>query len=556
MRNARTLGDDLRSIAAGLLACTLVAALSACAKPASPEATSCEKLRSVKLEHAAIVSVRAVSAGRYFLWRTALIGIPFFKLPASCRITVVSTPSSDSHINIEIWLPLNHWNGKFQGIGNGGFAGAVDMMSLALALQKGYAAASTDTGHEGNDKDGSWALGHVEKIRDYGYLAIHETVILAKTLIAAFYGRPLKFSYFDGGSNGGRQALMEAQRFPADYDGILAGCPALDPSHTLPVWAWNQQALTETPGAHISPAKLKTIAAAVNDSCDARDGVRDGVLDDPRECHFDPATIQCTGADTDSCLSGAQVQALRKIYSGPPAAPGTGPQRGFEPGGELGSTGWQDWLTGSHPEKSVQYHYVLEFYRYLVYDDPHWTLDRFRYARDWDAMRRRLGSILDATDPDLTAFKARGGKLILYHGWNDPALPPRMTIDYYHRVQERMGREQTDHFVRLYMVPGMQHCFGGPGPNIIGQLPPGGTANPHDTVSAALERWVETGTAPTDIVAAKYDNDLKALIAPGKSKPLQTRPICIYPQVARWNGKGSVDAAENFTCVADNPRAP
>jgi hypothetical protein len=553
MPNARTIGEHLRSIAAGLLAGAMLAAVSACATPASPEATSCENLRSLKLDHTAIVSARVVSAGRYFLWRTALIGVPFIKVPASCRITAVSTPSSDSKINVEIWLPLNHWNGKFQGLGNGGFAGSIDMMSLALALQKGYAAASTDTGHEGNDKDGSWALGHVEKIRDYGYRAIHETVLLAKALMVEFYGQPPKISYFDGGSNGGRQALMEAQRFPADYDGILAGCPALDPSGTLPAWAWTQQALVDTPGAHISPAKLKTVAAAVTESCDAQDGVRDGVLDDPRTCHFDPATIQCRGADTDTCLSGAQVQALRKIYSGPPGAPDASSQRGFEPGGELGSTGWRDWLTGSRPGKSLHYQYVLEFYRYLVYDDPHWSLDRFDYARDWDAMRRRLGSIIDATDPDLTAFEARGGKLILYHGWNDPALPPSVTLDYYRRVQERMGRERSDNFVRLYMVPGMQHCFGGPGPSIIGQLPPGGTADPHHSVSAALERWVEGGTAPKDIVAAKYANDLKALIAPDNAKPLRTRPVCAYPQVARWNGQGNVDSAASFTCLAEHP---
>jgi hypothetical protein len=553
MRNARTLGNHLRYIAAGFLACARVAALSACAAPASPEAARCENLHSLTLDHAALVSVRAVSAGRYFLWQTAFIGIPFFKVPASCRITAVSTPSSDSKINIEIWLPLNQWNGKFQGLGNGGFAGAIDRMGLALALQKGYAVASTDTGHEGNDKDGSWALGHVEKVRDYGYRAIHETVVLAKTLIVALYGQPPKFSYFDGGSNGGRQGLMEAQRFPADYDGILAGCPALDPSDTLPAWAWTQQALLASPDAHISPAKLKTIAAAVNHSCDVQDGIRDGVLDDPRACHFDPATIQCRGADADNCLSGTQVQALRKIYSGPEGAPGTSLQRGFEPGGELGSTGWQDWLTGSRPQKSVQYHYVLEFYRYMVYDDPHWSLDRFKYVRDWDAMKRRLGPIIDATDPDLTAFEARGGKLILYHGWSDPALEPRMTIDYYQRVQERMGREQAANFVRLYMVPGMQHCLGGPGPNTFGQLPPGGSADPHQSVTAALERWVESGTAPADIVATKYDDDLKALIAPENAKPLRTRPVCTYPQVARWNGEGSVDAAESFSCVAENP---
>jgi feruloyl esterase len=552
MTNARKLYKDIRPMGIALLFSVIAAALSACGAPASTQATSCENLSSVKLEHAVISSARAVSAGRFFQWRTAFIGLPFFNVPASCRIKVVSEPTSDSHINIEIWLPLNQWNGKFQGLGNGGFAGAIDGMGLALAVEKGYAAASTDAGHEASDRDGSWALGHIEKIRDYGYRAIHETVIIAKVLIAAFYGNAPKFSYFDGGSNGGREGLMEAQRFPEDYDGIVAGCPALDPSSTLPVWAWIQQSVSETPGAHISPGKLKTIAAAVNQSCDAQDGVRDGVIDDPRACRFDPAVLECRGPDADSCLTSPQVKALRDIYSGPPAKSPTEFRRGFEPGGELGGSGWQDWLSGSRPAKSVQYGYALEFYRYLVYDDPKWNLERFDYARDQDVMRVRLGTILDATDPDLSAFQARGGKLIMYHGWNDPALPPRMTIAYYQQIQERMGHEVADSFVRLYMVPGMQHCFGGPGPNTFGQLPPGGTADPHYNVSAALERWVEIGTPPADIIASKNKDDLKALIVPAEAKPLRTRPICVYPRVARWNGKGSTDAAENFTCLSEN----
>jgi feruloyl esterase len=524
--------------------------LSACAAPPLPEATRCDGLAKLRLDHVTLVSVRAVSAGRIFLWKTALIGVPFFKVPASCRITAVSTPSHDSVINIEIWMPLDHWNGRFQGIGNGGFAGSIDTMSLALALQQGYAAAATDTGHEGSDRDGSWAMGHIEKIRDYGYRAIHETALLAKSLIVALYGKPPEYSYFDSGSNGGREGLMEAQRFPADYDGILAGCPALDATGTIPVWAWIQQRLLEAPGAHIPPTKLKAIAAAVNRSCDSQDAVRDGVLENPRACHFDPATIQCRGSETDDCLTGPQVQALRKIYSGPEDPSDASRLRGFEPGGELGPSGWEDWLTGSRPRKSVQYHYALEFYRYLVYDNPRWNLDQFEFVRDRDAMRRRLGPIMDTTNPDLTAFKARGGKLILYHGWNDPALPPGVTSDYYELVQQRMGREQTADFVRLYMVPGMQHCFGGPGPNVIGQIPPGGKADPRHSISAALERWVENASAPADLVAAKYENDLKALIAPQSTRPLRTGLICPYPQIARWNGQGSTDSAESFTCVA------
>jgi feruloyl esterase len=346
---------------------------------------------------------------------------------------------------------------------------------------------------------------------------------------------------------------MEAQRFPEDYDGIIAGCPALDPTDTIPIWAWTQQKILEVPGAYIPASKLDTIAAAVTAHCDAQDAVRDGVIDNPRACHFDPAVLACHGADSDRCLTDPQVQALRQIYSGPPHSAGTDPLWGFQPGGELGGMGWKDWLTGSRPEKSIQYHYALEFYRYMVYDNPHWSLSQFDYARDRDAAKRRLGPIMDATNADLTAFKARGGKLILFHGWNDPALPPGMTPDYYKRVQERMGREPTRDFVRLYMVPGMQHCFGGPGPNAFGQMPPGGGADPRHNISAALENWVETGKAPAEIIATKYENDLQALIASDPGQPLRTRPICAYPQVARWSGTGSTDIAENFTCVTPEP---
>jgi Tannase and feruloyl esterase len=553
MRSKRASYDAPRSIGAALVACALLAGLAGCGTSASPEARNCENLRNFKLENAAVESAQAQSAGRVLQWRTALNGMPFFTVPSSCRIHVVSTPSSDSHIEIEVWLPLTDWNGKFQGLGNGGLAGSIDKMALALALQKGYAAASTDTGHGAGDRDGSWALGHIEKIRDYGYRAIHETAVIAKTLMSAFYGKSPTYSFFVGTSNGGRQGLMEAQRYPTDYDGVVAGCPVVDPSGVLPMWAWLQQSINETATAYVPPEKLKTIAAAVNQSCDAKDGLKDGVIDDPHSCHFDPAVLQCRSGDADSCLTPPQVQSLRNIYSGPPARSTAEPRLGFEPGAELGGSGWQEWLTGSGPGKSVQHVYALEFYRYFVYSDPQWTLDRFDYTRDQDVMRARLGSIMDATDADLSAFEARGGKLIMFHGWNDPALPPGATIKYFEKIQERMGHDAADKFVRLYMVPGMQHCGGGPGPHSFGQTPPAGAADPHRNVSAALEHWVEDGVAPAEIIATENRSVLKALIAANAADPVRTRPLCAYPKVARWNGNGNVNAAENFSCTYTDP---
>jgi feruloyl esterase len=341
---------------------------------------------------------------------------------------------------------------------------------------------------------------------------------------------------------------MEAQRYPQDYDGIVAGAPAYDGTNTLPTWAWNQQYLLATPGAYIPPKKFAAIAAAVGKACDALDGVADGLLDDPRNCTFRPESMLCKVEDADDCLTAPQAQALTRIYAGPGGALGDSRHRGFEPGAELGAGGWKDWISGSKPETSLEYIYALQFYRNLVYDNPLWDLDRFDFSRDRPAMQARLGEALDARDPDLSGFKARGGKLILFHGWSDSALQPRLAVDYYEAVQARLGNDETAQFVRLYMVPGMQHCVGGPGPNNFGQMPPAGSADPVCNVNAALEAWVERGAAPAAIVAGKYDNDWKSILAPEKTKVLRTRPLCPYPQVARWKGQGSTDLAENFSC--------
>jgi feruloyl esterase len=531
-----------------VLGWSVILTLTACVGQHPLETSKCESLAQLKLDQAQVLSARAVSAGHRFSMLTAFVGIPLLQVPAACRVELLLTPSEDSAIHSEIWLPLSGWNGRFQGLGNGGFAGSIDELGLTLALQRGYAAAATDTGHTGNDKDGSWAIGHPEKIHDYGYRGIHETTVKAKILVASYYGTPPKYSYFGSCSNGGRQGLMEAQRYPDDYDGVLAGAPAYDGTNTIPTWAWIQRQL-QTSVAYIPKKKLAVIAAAVLAKCDANDGLADGVIDDPRACDFRPESLQCRGADTDDCLTTPQVDALRQIYAGPGGALNDSRHHGFEPGGELGKFGWADWFTGSGPLKSVQYVFSLEFYRNLVYDDPNWNLDRFEFSRDRRAMQERLGPDLDANSVDLDRFKVRGGKLIMFHGWSDAALQPRLTIDYYERLRARLGPEATHEFARLYMVPGMQHCFGGPGPNVFGQLVPASTRDSRTSISAALENWVETGQSPEAIIASKFDSDLKALIAPERSTRLRTRPLCPYPQVGRYSGQGSIDAAENFHCV-------
>ncbi|NGY04107.1 tannase/feruloyl esterase family alpha/beta hydrolase [Solimonas terrae] len=531
-----------------LLCLPLLAAMPWFAACSSAETASCGKLASVPIDHGEIVAAERVRGGFHFNWRTALIGIPGFRLPASCRVELRLHPSPESDIHVRVWLPeAQRWNGRFQGIGNGGFAGSIDTMSMTVALGAGYAVAATDTGHEGKDTDGSWALHRPDLIEDFGYRAIHETADVGQRLVAAYYGRDAQHRYFSSGSNGGREALMEAQRFPDDYDGILAGCPAADGTALLATHAWIQQTQLKDPAAWIPPAKLHAIAAAMLAACDTLDGVKDGLIEDPRRCDFKPESMQCKGKDGDDCLTAAQVHSLEAIQSGPGQV-GDRLLPGFEPGGE-NSDLYKQWITGSRPRTSTGYIYSLEFNRYLIRQDPGWRLEQFDVARDLAfADHGIMGQVYNATSPDLARFAAHGGKLILYHGWNDPALPPQKTIQYYQSVQARLGTDAVQGFVRLYMVPGMEHCFGGPGPNSLGQVPGGGDDRPGSDVNAALHRWVEQGVAPGAIIAAKYPGDLKPLLAPSRSKPEMTRPLCPYPQFAKWSGHGSPDDAGNFHC--------
>jgi len=359
---------------------------------------------------------------------------------------------------------------------------------------------------------------------DFGYRAIHETAVAAKALIAAFYGAPPKHAYFNSCSNGGRQALMEAQRYPADYDGIVAGAPANDWTHLLAGGAELAQTVAQTPAAFIPPATFPAIEAATLAACDALDGLQDGLISDPRECRFDPASLLCKGGETDRCLTAPQVALMQDIYAGPRTAKGQSLYYGYSPGAEAGPGGWAAWITGSAPEKSLGFGFSIPFFSQMVYQNPAWDYRDFDAQRDVKAADAKLASILNATDPDLKKFRDRGGKLILYHGWSDPAIPPLNAIHYYESAVAKMGAAGSASFLRLYMVPGMQHCGGGPGPNVFDMATP-------------LERWVEDAAAPGSILATRGP---------------RSRPLCPYPQVARWSGTGSTGDAANFSCV--NPR--
>jgi len=509
----------------------------------SVAAQTCERLSDLKLENTTITAAQSVAAGSF----TPPTGtsVPYKETPAFCRVTGIIKPTSDSEIKFEVWLPASGWNGKFQGVGNGGFAGSISHTGLGGALARGYAAASTDTGHTGGDA--GWALGHPEKITDYGYRAVHEMTEKAKLIIRAFYGASPKHSYFSSCSNGGRQALMEAQRYPNDYDGIIAGAPANYFTHILTGFAWNLQATLSDPASNIPATKLKAIEAAALAACDARDGVTDGVIDNPAECRFDPTVLLCKGDESDACLTEKQVAALKKIYSGPRNSKGEQIIPGFLPGGETGPGGWASWITGTAANRGAQFFFATQTFANMIYNNPAWDFKTFNLDKDAKLADEKLALSLNATDPNLKAFRARGGKLILYHGWSDAALPPLNTIDYFQSVEAKLGQRDARSFLRLYMVPGMQHCGGGPGPNSFGAFVSSTQADAHRDMSAALERWVEEDIAPDQIIASKRQG-----LDP-KSPVTRTRPLCPYPQVARYKGSGSTDEAVNFVCAKEKP---
>jgi hypothetical protein len=513
-------------------------------------AASCERLAQVVLPNAKITLAQLVAAGTFTpmtpvtQWMgndTAL----YKALPAFCRVSVEARPSTDSDIKIEVWLPVSDWNGRFQGRGNGGFAGEIDYHALALAVHEGYATAGTDTGHAASGTDARWALGHPEKITDFGYRAIHEMTQTAKAVTREFYGNHLQHSYFAGCSNGGRQALMEAQRFPADYDGLIAGAPANFWTHLLTSAVWDAQATTSEEASYIPSRKLPAIARAVNEACDAQDGVTDGIVNDPRKCHFDPAAMLCKTENSDQCLTAPQVTALKKLYEGAHDSQGSKIFPGLLPGAEDGPGGWSLWITGQAPGKSLLFALGNGFYGDMVYDQADWSYRGADLGEAVKAADAKMTKNMNATEANLGAFQARGGKLIMYHGWDDPAISALNSIDYYHSVVSAMGPNNADAFVRLYMAPGMQHCGGGPGPDSFGQEGPSPMEkDARHSAQLAIEQWVEKGVEPSAIIAAKYEGRG----ATGDVK--MTRPLCPYPQTAKYKGSGDSNDAGSFVCVA------
>ena len=475
---------------------------------------SCDKLAGLELPKVTIATAKTVAAGEFsgppqaFTERD--LSAFYKKLPAFCRIVAHAKPSPDSDILIEIWMPLAGWNGRLQGLGNGGFAGLIDTFELGAAVARGYVAVATDAGHASSPIDASWALGHPEKIADFGHRGIHEMTRVAKLVARQYYGYSPKHSYFAGCSDGGREALMEAQRYPGDYDGILAGAPANYWTALLSMAAVDTQALTATPESFIPPAKIPAIASAVIEACDKLDGVADGILNDPRQCHFDPASIECkSGEATDKCLTAPQVTALKAIYAGLRDSKGRRIFPGYLPGAEGGQGGWGLWITGPAPARSLIAFFGIGYFSNMVYNNTDWTYKSFAIDDGFETAKRKTADALDAVNPDLNPFRSRGGKLIVYHGWNDPAIPAPNTVNYYNQVVATMGGAKADSFLRLFMLPGVQHCDGGPGPDTFGQSAAWTDDDPKHNARLALENWVENGTAPDTLIAAKTTEGIR-----------------------------------------------
>lgn len=515
----------------------------------SAAAATCASLQSLALPYTTITAAQSVAAGTY----TAIDGEVFTDMPAFCRVAGSIRPTSDSNIQFEVWLPVSGWNGKFKGNGNGGFAGSIEYSEMAPDLVRGYATSATDTGHVGGD--GSFALGHPEQIVDFGYRAHHELAMKGQAITAAFYGKHPVHSYFEGCSGGGAEAQMESQRFPDDYDGIIIGDPAnYWTHHYVGAHLWIAEALYfNSPTTDFPISADAVIGNGTNAACDAKDGLKDGIITDSRDCHVNPGTLACKrGQDPSACLTPTEVSTVDKLYAGPKSVTYPGYYYGLLPGSE--GTDWPNLISSPDDYGGIHGTLGFPFFKYFVFDDANWdfhtwqwTSANLHFVDDKQILpNETLSTALNAIDPDLSAAKQRGVKLIHYHGGNDPDISPLNSIYYYINVvahQEHSGLQpalpgsraalhETQDFYRLFLVPGMSHCSGGPGPTTFDAL-------------TSLEQWVEDGTAPEKIIATQFVNN----------DPTQgverTRPLCPYPQVQKYKGSGDPNSAENFTCADD-----
>ncbi len=496
--------------------------------------TPCEQLTSLKLDNTVVTSAERVTRGTFNVPAST---DSVTRLPSFCRVVGELRPTTDSHIAFELWLPLDTWNGKFAGVGNGGWAGNISYSALGDQLRRGYATVSTNTGHVAEpDLDmAKFAFRHPERLADFGWRSVHEMTEKGKAITAAHYGRPARYAYWIGCSTGGKQGLTEAQRFPSDYDGIVAVAPANNWARLMAGDFAPQRDVATNAASVLTPAHGRLVNGAVLRACDARDGVADSLIENPGKCVFDPSSLQCAaGAQADStCLTVPQVEMVRRMYAGAKDPSGGVIYPGLAPGSE---PFWGALINPARPFPIPQ-----SYYRWIVIGDSTWdwkSLDLSTpagYAVQREA-EAKYDPVLAAVNPNLRDFKARGGKLIQLHGWDDQLISPHNSINYYESViafeanaakDRAAAAREVQGFFRLFMVPGMLHCGGGPGPTSYDAL-------------AALESWVERGVAPESILTARIV----------RGAPVRTRPLCPYPKVATYSGTGDFNRAENFSCRA------
>jgi feruloyl esterase len=519
----------------------------------SGHAATCESLASLPLPNVTISAAQTIPAGNY----TAANGQTFSNLPTFCRVAATAAPTTQSAINFEVWMPpASSWNGIFRGEGSGGSAGAITFPLMANAIQRAYVTMSNDNGHTGSN----WSFSaQPERVNDFGYRAQHVTTVAAKVIIQAFYQKLPDFSYFYGCSQGGHHGLMEAQRFPEDYDGIVAGAFAgIDWTALMFGELWTGvNSSVKGPNYDLPQTQLDLLTKTVVAQCGRQDGgvANDPFLKDPRDCHFNPSTLQCKpGQDPSTCLTAAQLRAVQAIYQGA-SNPRTHQQiwPGFLPGSE---TFWREVLVGNPNAPGGS---SASFFKDGVFaGQSGFSYLNINFDSDVDLTNNKpAGSgetwqgALNANDPYLDGFKKRGGKLLMYHGFADPFVTPLGSLDYYIAMIGANGRgpgavKETQSFARLFMAPGVTHCGGGPGANVFnGPDNLGGPEDSNHDVFLALRQWVEQGIAPTRIIGTKYVNDNSA------NGVALTRPMCPYPQQARYRGAGATTDAANFVCVGD-----
>ena len=520
------------------LAKLLAAASAVAALYAAPAAAKdCADLAGMAVPDGKVTAATLVGAGEFSLPTgpggppPGVVASGFKNLPAFCRVQATLAPTSDSDIKVEVWLPASGWNGKYVGIGNGIWAGTLSLTQLGDPLSRGYAVATTDTGHTGNGLTAEWAIGHPEKLVDFGHRAVHGMTVTAKEVIKAFYGSGPKLSLWNSCSTGGRQGLMEAYRYPEDYDAISAMAPANPMTELMTQSMWVGWQPNRMPGAKLSPAKLATVHSAVLKKCDRLDGLEDGLVMNPTACTFEPRTLQCTGADSDSCLTPTQVDTLQAIHEGIRDANGNVVLGGWPWGAEM--------QLAALTQGPAPFPVALTYFSMLVFGDkPGWDWKTFDYIRDNQAGIAYGRDILDVPPTGLDAFFARGGKLLLSHGWNDGLIPATNSLLFYRHLYHDLPREQAQDQLRYYIVPGMDHCSGGEG---VSQF---------DTLGA-IDAWASSGQAPHAIVATRPTVAAGPPGAPaGPPREPMSRPLCPYPLVAKYDGEGDTALAASFACVA------